>query len=191
MKTACCQISSNLLRSQVVEWVEAFKLKEKLLTNTNGQNWSCTRTCEGKGKGKVSWIPEASSSLLISLWNSNNFFGGCVSLSENFIWPTGYKTFKVSLYFPNRHGKMNHHNLCVCLKGRVQTWVVTCTCSQKNETPFVPLLYEFLLHWKEGKWESHEQDSFRGRGHQNHFTKAVGERGKVVSQHNLYNSVFK
>lgn len=55
---------------------------------------------------------------------------------------------------------MNHHNFCVCLKGRVQTWVVTCTCSQKSETPFVPLLYEFLLHWKEGKWESHEQDSF-------------------------------
>lgn len=43
MKTACCQISSNLLRSQVVEWVEAFKLKEKLLTTTNGQNWSCIK----------------------------------------------------------------------------------------------------------------------------------------------------
>lgn len=129
-------------------------------------------------------------SLLISLWNSNNFFRGCVSLSENFIWPTGYKTFKVSLYFPNRHGKMNHHNLCVCLKGRVQTWVVTCTCSQKSETPFVPLLYEFLLIGRKENGRVMNRTA-------SWVTKTTSQRQWVREKkwfHNiicLYNSVFR
>lgn len=44
---------------------------------------------------------------------------------------------------------MSHCNLCVCLRRRVHTWVVTCMNSQKRQTPFVPLIYECLLRWEE------------------------------------------